>query len=61
LNGNITLHQEQIEQQGGIKYMEEGNESYNKTFKSIPEIETKIKDLNKELKSEEKDVNTLLK
>lgn len=30
--------------------MEESNEDYNKIFKSVPEIETKIKDLNKELK-----------
>jgi len=31
--------------------MEESNEDYNKIFKSVPEIETKIKDLNKELKN----------
>ncbi len=30
--------------------MEESNEDYNKIFKSVSEIETKIKDLNKELK-----------
>jgi len=30
--------------------MEESNEEYGKIFKNVPQIESKIKDLNKELK-----------
>jgi hypothetical protein len=31
--------------------MEESNKDYNKIFQDVPEIEAKIKDLNKELKA----------